>query len=72
MALEKEYHVLTGHRTAVDKDGIHEEMYKGVFTYDTPTQVDVMQSVLKSARNPVGYDDDTSGPFEFLVRKKQY
>ena len=71
LALEEEYRILTGHKTAVDEDDIREEMKKGVFTYDTPTQVDVMQSVLKSAGNPVGYDDSTSGPFDVLVRKKQ-
>ena len=73
MTLEKEFQMLTGHKVEVDVDEIRDQMDKGVFNYDSPTQIDVRQSVLNTVGpKQVGYDDNTDGPFQVFIRRQQY
>ena len=72
MTLEKEFQMLTGHKVEVDVDEIRDQMDKGVFNYDSPTQIDVRQSVLNAVGpKQVGYDDNTDGPFQVFIRRQQ-
>ena len=74
MALEREFWRLTGHGEHVEVyyESINSEMEEGEFTYDTPSNLDVKQSVLnEAAGQEVGYDDNTDGPFHLFLYSKQ-